>query len=359
MRFKLVLVLLLASITLVWGLSLEERLQELSADAAKAYVGPIVSGFGSNLNGGWFHRAPSKTFLGVDISLGAVVMGTFFTDENESFSTEGSFRFTREQAMFLTQDFADYDDIRQELIDAIISENFYVGIFGPTIIGDPDTNLMIHFYEKQFDDIINPDTGEPVTVPGTDVELPFGGLMDSPPIFPLVVPQLSVGTVYGTRATFRYVPPITLKGEDDDLGEFSYFGFGLQHNLNRWVPLPLPVDFAASFFTQTMKLEPVAEATATTLGLNASKRFGFRALNITPYAGLMIESFNMDISYDYMVDEPGSDEQIPLEVAFSMKGDNKARMVVGSSFRVGLFNLNVDYNIGKYNSLTTGIALEF
>ena len=56
-------------------------------------LGPTVSAFGADLNSGWVHRVPKATIFGIDIELGFVAMGTFFSDNNKTFSTSGTFRF--------------------------------------------------------------------------------------------------------------------------------------------------------------------------------------------------------------------------------------------------------------------------
>ena len=77
---------------------LQTVLQSLSKDAAIAYVGPTVSALGANLNSGWVHGAPKATIFGIDIEFGFVAMGTFFSDNNKTFSTSGTYRFNRQQA---------------------------------------------------------------------------------------------------------------------------------------------------------------------------------------------------------------------------------------------------------------------
>ena len=57
--------------------SLDETLQKMAGSAVQGYVGPIVTGFGTDLNGGWFHRAPSAEMYGFDLEFGLVAMGTF------------------------------------------------------------------------------------------------------------------------------------------------------------------------------------------------------------------------------------------------------------------------------------------
>ena len=52
--------------------TLEETMVKLAGDAASAYVNPIVTGFGANLNGGWFHKAPAASIFGFDLEFGLV-----------------------------------------------------------------------------------------------------------------------------------------------------------------------------------------------------------------------------------------------------------------------------------------------
>lgn len=60
---------------------------------------------------------------------------------------------------------------------------------------------------------------------------------------PLAAPQFSFGTVFGTMASVRFLPNVKM----GELGELSYFGFGLQHNPAVFLPIPLPVDLSAAF----------------------------------------------------------------------------------------------------------------
>ncbi|MFA7229604.1 MAG: DUF6588 family protein, partial [Melioribacteraceae bacterium] len=66
--------------------SLDETLSELSSTVGKAYVKPIISAFGSNLNSGWVSRIPSATMLGFHFDLKVVAMGSFFPDDVKTFA---------------------------------------------------------------------------------------------------------------------------------------------------------------------------------------------------------------------------------------------------------------------------------
>ncbi len=345
------------------GEDLEEFLEGLSMDAAEKYVAPIVSAFGSNLNGGWFHKAPSAKIFGLNIEVGIVGMGTFYPKDPEylSFDTSGNFQFSSSQAAELVTGISldptlepFRTQIENDLIDAITGREIYVGISGATVIGDPEDYIEIE-YDGEDIVIDNPlygAPGEPATisipVPSDVITLPIGGFeaISDLSFLPLLAPQLSVGTVFGTRATFRYLPSITI---DEDLGKFEYFGFGIQHNPGVLLPTPLPVDVAVGFFTQTLKVGTLFEAKTTAFGLNASKKLGVGPLNITPYAGFMLEKSNIDITYSFIVDDQ------EIDVAFELEGENKSRLTLGLSVRLLMLNFNADYNIGKYNSVTVGV----
>ncbi|NIM57620.1 MAG: hypothetical protein GTO16_01580 [Candidatus Aminicenantes bacterium] len=350
------------------GEDLEEFLQGLSEDAATKYVAPIVTAFGMNLNGGWFHKVPSSKIFGLNIEVGVVGMGTFYPDDPEylSFDTRGGFQFSASQAADIITDIS-LDptlepfraQIEADLIDAITGREITVGISGATVIGDPEDYIEIEFAGEDIviDNPLYGAPGEPATitisVPSDVTTLEIGGFkaISDLSFLPLIASQLSVGTVFGTRATFRYLPSITI---DEDIGKFEYFGFGIQHNPGVLLPTPLPVDVAVGFFTQTLKVGTLFEATTTAFGLNASKRLGLGPLNITPYAGFMLEKSNIDITYDFILDEGTIDEQV-IPIAFKLEGENKSRLTLGLSVRLLIFNFNADYNIGKYNSVTVGV----
>lgn len=351
-KFLLVFLIVLISVASnLFADDLEETLEELSEDAAKSYVNPIVSAFGSNLNGGWYHKAPKSKIFGIDFEVGVVFMGTLFDAENKTFSTTGNFRFNRSQADSLITGLSLDPAIHDALVDSIITKDLFVEISGPTIVGDKDKNIMIEFRGADFV-ILNPQTlhDTTITVGHSTTSLDVGGLLDEVPALPLFAPQLSIGTVFGTQVVLRYVPAI----EIEDLGEFNYFGFGIQHNPKVWLPIPIPVDISASFFTQSMEMGSVATANATAFGLNVSKTFGVKMLNITPYGGFMYENSSMEFNYDYAIDTPAGPST--QEISFKLDGENESRIMVGLSLRLGVLNLNADYNMAKYNSVTAGVG---
>lgn len=351
------LFILLAAVSVRAQGDLQETLSNLSADAAKAYVSPIVSAFGANMNSGWIHRAvPNKTF-GIDFEFGLVAMGTLFGDDSKTFSSTGKFRFNHEQASQLAQGISNTWGERDSVIKYMTQEEFTVGISGPTIVGSKNDKLVISFGGKTFT-VQTPFGPQSETVQPDTISLEgVSGFLEDLPALPLAAPQLTVGTFFGTAISIRYLPDVEI---DKDLGKFKYFGFGIQHNPSRWIPVPMPIDISLGFFTQNMEVGTIFKSTATSFGLYASRTFGPGFLSVTPYAGFMFESSEITVKYDFELENtptPGSTTVLPIE--FKVEGENKSRFLVGASFKLGIFNINADYNIGKYNSASAGLAFNF
>lgn len=245
---------------------LQSVLQKLSKDAATAYVGPTVSAFGADLNSGWVHRVPKATIFGIDIEFGIVAMGTFFSDNNKTFSTSGTFRFNKEQATQLVQGYNVPQSVKDGWVNQIIQQDVNVGISGPTIVGSKSDSIKVGIQNLTLTNGTNN-----YDLVGKKVVLPVTGFLENVPILPLGAPQLTIGTFYGSSVAIRYVPKIKL---DPKLGDFSYFGIGVQHNPAMWLPFPLPLEVSVGLFTQSMKLGTIFQSSATTFGIYGSKTLG-------------------------------------------------------------------------------------
>jgi hypothetical protein len=327
---------------------LQSLLQKLSKDAASAYVGPTVSAFGADLNSGWVHRAPKATIFGIDIELGVVAMGTFFSQSNKTFSTSGTFRFNSEQAGQLVDALNPNlpSNIRTNLINQIIQQDVNVGISGPTIVGSKSDSVKVGIQNYTINY-----NGNQYNFGGENVALPVTGYLENWPAFPLFAPQLTIGTLYGSSLSLRFVPSMKLS---DKVGNFSYFGIGVQHNPAMWLPFPLPLEVSVGLFTQTMKIGTVFQSSATTFGIYGSKTFGPGLFNVTPYAGFSYESASTDVSYDFIIDYPVAGTL--QHVSFNLVAENSVRMIIGAAFKLGFISLNVDYNISKYNVASAGFS---
>ncbi|MDP2360690.1 MAG: hypothetical protein Q8O14_08045 [bacterium] len=343
------------------GQTLEETLNDLSADAAAQYVAPISSALGANLNSGWFHRAPKADKLGFNLEAGVALMGSFFPTDASHFDVQGQFRFSNGQAGQLVDEYERTEgylpaSVRNELVRQLTGQNSTVRISGATVIGAPTDSVTVAFGGDTYTAF-----GNPYTLPAYDLKLPFGGFggLADISLLPFVAPQLTLGTFYGTQFTLRYLPAVEL---DSDLGEFKYLGFGIQHNPAVWLDMKLPVDVAASLFTQSIQVGDIFDCSSFALGLNASKTFGWRFLNLTPYAGLMYEDASMKVSYDFIVEVPTDVDpagQVVQPVSLDLASDNTMRLTLGTNIRLGIINWNLDYSIATYSAVSMGVSLAF
>lgn len=358
MKKLLVLVVCCALIatTGAYSQSLDSTLQKMAGSAVQGYVGPIVSGFGSDLNGGWFHKAPSAKMFGFDLEFGVVAMGTTFSEANKSIPSGvgGDFTFDAAQSATLAAAIPNYNLLpatyQTAIKNQIANTVFKVELTGPTIIG-PKTDTVKVKFPGQNITVNTPGGPQTYTIPDKLINTGVTGLLDNVTMVPLAAPQLSIGTFVGTQFTFRYLPSVKI---NSDIGEFKYFGFGIQHNPGIWFPNPLPVDICASFFTQTLDVGTILTTKATAGGVNVSKRFGPGAINITPYAGFMLESSTMTFDYTATLSTPNGGTQ-QVHVNLPLKGENSSRITLGLSIKLLFLNINADYNIAKYNSFTGGV----
>ena len=345
--FFTVLAISLIATSAVFAQDLTGTMQKLSQDAAQAYVSPIVSGFGADLNGGWFHKAPRSVKLGFDLEIGAVAMGTFFKDENKVFATSGNFQFDFDQSLMMAQSAGapSVGGADTALAVLITQQTFPVTISGPTVIGNKTDNVTIHVAGQ---------TVSGYNIPAQDMALAVTGLIENATIVPFGAPQVTIGTVFGTQASFRYLPDVEISS---DIGSFKYFGFGIQHNPAVWFGSSFPVDLSLGYFTQKMDIGSILSTSTTAFGIQVSKQLGYTYLNITPYAGYQSESSTMTFTYDYTINTlAGPSTQ---HVTFDLTGANTSRFTVGLGVRLLIFNLNADYNFGTYNSATAGFMFSF
>lgn len=328
----------------------EETMAKLSQIAAKKYIEPAMTGFGSNLNSGWINQVPQPKTFGFDLSIKIVGMGTFLNDKPKTFSTNGMFKFTSGQAddilanSGVSSSHPGYAAAKQELL----SKEWNVNFNGPTIIGKESDRLKIVFPGGNVAGL----TISPFTETVTEVK----GILDELTILPTGSPQITIGTVFGTQVLFRYLPPIDI----DKLGKFKFYGFGIIHNPAVWLSNPLPVDIGIGYFSQKLKIGSIAETDATQYGIFISKTIG-NTIALIPYAGLTVEKSKTTINYEfeYQTVVNGTTINAKEKINFEMEGENTSAILLGATIKLSILNLNVDYKIAKYNSLSAGVSFCF
>ncbi|MGA9407295.1 MAG: DUF6588 family protein [Bacteroidota bacterium] len=354
--FLLFCCLLLVSTSAFSNGSLDSTLQKMAGSAVQGYVGPIVSGFGADLNGGWFHKAPSAKMFGFDLELGVVAMGALFNTADKTIpaGANGQFSLDATQTAQIASTIPGYSSLPANYQSAIqnqISKTvFNVGISGPTIVGSKTDTVKVNF-PAQAITVNTPGGTKTYDIPANVINTGVTGLLGNLSFIPLAAPQLSIGTIVGTQLTFRYLPNVKL---NSDIGDLKFVGYGIQHNPGVWFPNPLPVDLCLSFFTQTLDAGTILTTKATEYGINASKTFGPGPVSITPYAGFMLESSKMTFDYTSTLQTPGGGTQ-QVHVNLPLTGENKSRLTLGLSLKLLATNINADYNFGTFKSVTAGL----
>ena len=239
---------------------------------------------------------------------------------------------------------ADIDAVAAQLIGKPVT----MSIDGPTLIGSEDEEVTLTM-----------NSPVEVTIPGQTAKgnvlgrkVPLGvtgaGLSGITPGVPLAFPQITVGTLAGTQLSIRYLP---------ETEGFSFFGLGINHNPGFWTEkaqLPFGINSSVNFAWSKMSYGDFLEFKAWNAGLTASRRFGWRFLNVAPFVGLGVEGSSLEVSYE--TSYKGADGK-PLKVGFEADGDNFFRATVGSKFRLGIIDLAGSYTMAKSNSIAFNLGL--
>lgn len=330
---------------------INNTLSNLSTAAAIPYVNPVVSAFGSNLNSGWVSKLPGNTMGSFNLDLKIVGMGSFFDDNEKTFSTSGAFRFTSSQADQLVANIiipADRADIKKQ----ILSQDFNVAIGGPTIIGKKADNVKVTFAGQSFTTSGRTYDISTQTFTLSDVK----GFLDELSIMPTAAVQLGIGTFAGTNFMVRWLPDIDVK----DLGKFSFWGIGALHNPAVWFDGEMPFDLAFGGFYQKLTVGTIFETKASQFGVYIGKQLG-TIIAFIPYMGITTESSTTTINYDYEFDEVvgGTVVRSKSNINFELEGKNTVGFTVGASFKLAILNLNIDYKIAKLKTLSAGLNFGF
>ncbi|MCH8326025.1 MAG: hypothetical protein IIB83_05630 [Bacteroidetes bacterium] len=338
--------ILFSSLTYSQNDDINETLSNLSTSAAIPYIDPIISAFGSNLNSGWVSKLPSAKMISFNLDLKIVGMGSFFEDNEKTFSTSGAFRFTSSQANQLVASLP--LSVRANIKDQILSQEFNVAITGPTIIGSDAERVKVTFAGPSFDVSGNSFDVAAQTFTLNDVK----GFLNNLEILPTAAVQLGIGTFAGTNFMFRWLPDIDVK----DLGKFSFWGVGALHNPAVWFDGEMPFDLAFGGFYQKLTVGTIFETKASQFGVYISKTLG-AIVAFTPYIGLTTETSTTTINYDYEFDTPAGVSK--SNIKFELEGKNTVGFTVGASFKLAILNFNVDYKIANVKTISAGLNFGF
>jgi hypothetical protein len=268
---------------------LENVLKQYDSQMVKGYIQPLADLFGANMNAGLFHSAAIPT-RGLHIELDIIGMGSIVTDDQKKYQVTLPPSFSIRTLETST-------------------------IFGPkgTEVSDPSG-----FKYK-----------------GSD------GILDAS-LFPLAVPQLTVGYVYGTEATVRFVTTPSIG--DDKFPKTTLFGAGVRHSISQYIP-QAPLDIALGFFYNTFTVGDIIDFKAISIGAQGGKTFSVLSL----YGGLAWEKSTMNLDYT----QSGSGASI---VSIELDGANTFRGTLGAGLKLGFLSIFADANFGSVTNLSGGIG---
>jgi hypothetical protein len=169
----------------------------------------------------------------------------------------------------------------------------------------------------------------------------------------------AAASLYGTELMIRFFP--NSKFDDAKVG---LFGFGLKHNINRYLPL-LPVDVAVQILYNKFdaeysgnEIDKYAKVSSKNFAFNVQASKSFIGL-FTVYSGIQYESSSTDFGYFFNDEKNLYPEYSNKRLDISVDGENHFRYTLGGAFRLGFFVLNADVNVTKFTTFSTGISFDF
>ena len=337
--------------------SINKTLSSLSSEVAVKYTDPAVSAFRAALNSGWFSELPSST-NGLHIKLRLVGTGSTFSNSVRNFSTQGQFHFSSAQADKILEE-SGYSvnsgtdgKIYYSLKKYIMDRSWDVKIEGPTIIGSNQDYLKVEFPGKDIPlDVAG--TTQYFTVNNYSVTVEeIKGFLNNLKFLPTPAIQLDISSLVGTGVSFRYFKGIDL----ENLGEINIFGLGLVHNVKYWLPGYFPLNLGVAFYYQKFNVGTIFQNTASKFGIYFSKDIG-SVVSFSPYVGLSYESSNSHIKYSYEFESPAGEQKVNLAVNFDPM--NTVALTLGSTIKVPVVSLNIDFKFAETQAASLGLGFGF
>jgi hypothetical protein len=269
---------------------LEKAFKQYNAAQVVGYIQPISDLFGTNMNSGFTHSAeisPSGFYFRLDI----VGMASMVQDAQKTYTL-------------------------------LTPPGFNPGSFSaPTVFGGKSTVVQ--------------DVNTGLTDRSSD------GILNTT-VFPLIVPQLTVGNLFGTQFSVRYIALPKLNS--DKVPNVSLWGVGARHSISQYIPA-VPIDLAAGVYYSSFTFGDYIDAHGVAINAQASKSFSI----LTLYADLQWEKSTMNLKYT------STDAANPL-VDISLTGANTFRFTAGLQLGLGPLKLFGDANFGSVTTFSAGFG---
>jgi hypothetical protein len=272
---------------------LEDNLSSLSTEQVEGYLGPLASGLSTSLNSGIFKSGHVPT-TGFNLTVDVKAAYMSFSDEDRVFTTPEVPGYPSTEA--------------------------------PTVIGDEQSVAVDH------------------ETLGSSAQFVYPGGFDMGH-FGVAVPQVTIGSILGTRAMVRYIS-LSLGDEDEDLGDFEMLGIGGQHSVSQYLP-GIPVDLAVGAMWQSFKIgDGIVDASAFAVNVTGSKRFG-KVVSIEPYVGVGLDSFAMEAEY-----ETTNGEKFTAE----FDRQNDGHLTLGTGINLPVLKIHGEFDIAAQTGFAGGLS---
>jgi hypothetical protein len=274
------------------GAQLSENLGALTGENTKKYLGPLPDALSGTMNSAIF-TSGNVPKVGINFTIGLKVMGVSFDDKDNLYTPTDPPGFTS------------VPPIEQV----------------PTVVGDPAAVAQ---------------SGQG----GSTFYYPGGFDISK---FAFAAPQLTVGSLMGTRAVVRWFAHDF--ATDNFIEKISFFGIGAQHSLSQYFP-GLPVDLAAGIFYQSFKInDDLLDTKSIHVDVTGSKSFG----PLQPYGAIGFDSFKMDASYEDS-NNPGNN------IAVDFDRSSHVHLTAGLLANLPVVKIHGEANLAATNGVAVGLS---
>ncbi len=165
-------------------------------------------------------------------------------------------------------------------------------------------------------------------------------------VFPFFVPQLTIGTLWGSEASIRFISTPSLGG--GKLPPATLLGLGARHSISQYFGEDPPLDVAIGGFYSTFSLGEFVSFDGASINLQVSKTLSI----LTIYGGTAWEKSMTSINYE-------SIEPKATLVNLAIVGGNKMRFTAGIEIDLLAVKLFADANFGFVQHFSGGVGFGF
>jgi hypothetical protein len=268
---------------------LENAIRFYGEENIGGYIQPLADLYGADINAGFFHSAaiPAEGF---HFSIDFIGAGAIVSDDDKTYSAKLPLGFEQETAEM------------------------------PTILG-PQAQLITDVSGAQFK--------------GSN------GVVDAG-LFGYGIGQITVGSVMGTEAFFRFLATPELG--NGKMPATKLFGGGLRHSVSQYMPEP-PLELSVGGAYNVMTIGDIMDITGIIVGAQGSKTWD----TFTAYGGAAWEKSTLKLDYTSTGAEPGP-------VSVELDGRSNFRFTAGGLLKFGVFKIFADANVGSVVSFSGGIG---